>query len=308
VKQVILLKMEPSADQHQALLKTLEAFNAGCQYAADVAFQTRCANKIALQPKVYRGLRARFRLSAQMAIRAIAKAVEAYKRDRRVPPRIKPHGAMVYDERIMSFQGQTAVDSDAEVHTGEAIRDCRRRYLKLRQGLQKAGTKSAKRHLQKVKRKESRFVKHVNHFISKQLVQKASLGQRALALEDLTGIRERATVRKSQRYERLSWAFRQLRSFVAYKCEAAGVPLLLVEARNTSRTCPVCGHCAKENRRSQSEFLCVKCGFQAHADVVGATNVARGAEKARGNVTCPMVSTGVARSAPVVGQGQSPSR
>lgn len=164
----------------------------------------------------------------------------------------------------------------------------------MRQGLQKAGTKSAKRHLRKAKRKESRFVKHTNHYISKQLVKKASCGQRALALEDLTGIRERtrATVKKSQRYERMSWAFSQLRQFLAYKAEAAGVPVILVEARNTSRTCPQCGHCAKENRRSQSEFLCVKCGFQAHADVVGATNVGRKGRESTGRpVTRPMVST-----------------
>src|SRR5262249_13197006 len=40
---------------------------------------------------------------AQMAIRAIAKVVEAYKRDRTVQPHFRPHGAMVYDERICSF-------------------------------------------------------------------------------------------------------------------------------------------------------------------------------------------------------------
>jgi putative transposase len=365
MKQVIVLKLEPSPEQHAALLATMEAFNAGAQYAADVAYEKRLANKIALQPKVYGELRARFGLSSQMAIRAISKAIEAYKRDKRVHVRFKPHGAMVYDERIMSFKGLThvslltlagrllvplrygsyqearmdrvkgqadlvyrdgifflyvtielptppasetgdvlgvdlgivnvAVDSDGQLHTGEEIRTCRARYLKLRQGLQSCGTKSAKRHLRKVKRKESRFVKHTNHCISKQLVQKASSGQRALALEDLTGIRARATVKKSQRYERMSWAFSQLRQFIAYKAEAAGIPVILVEARNTSRTCPECGHCAKENRRSQSEFLCVKCGFQAHADFVGATNVCRRGRESTGRpVTRPMVSTAAA--------------
>jgi putative transposase len=367
MKQVIVLKLEPSPEQHAALLKTMEAFNAGAQYAADVAYEKRLANKIALQPFVYGELRARFGLSAQMAIRAISKAVEAYKRDKRVHVRLKPHGAMVYDERIMSFKGLTtvslaslsgrllipirygkyqearlesaqgqadlvyrdgafflyvtidlptpapadtgdvlgvdlgivnvAVDSDGEPHTGEAIRNCRTRYLKLRQGLQKAGTKSAKRHLRRAKRKESRFVRWANHNISKKLVQKASLGQRALALEDLTGIRERtrATVRKSQRYERMSWAFSQLRQFIAYKAQRAGIPLILVDARNTSRTCPECGHCAKENRRSQSEFLCVKCGFQANADFVGATNVCRRGRESTGRpVTRPMVSAAAA--------------
>jgi putative transposase len=367
VKQVIVLKLEPSPEQHAALLSTMEAFNAGAQHAADVAYEKRLANKIALQPFVYGELRARFELPAQMAIRAIAKAVEAYKRDKRVHVRMKPHGAMVYDERIMSFKGLThvslaslagrlkipirygkyqqarldrvkgqadllyrdgtfylavtidlptppptetadvlgvdlgivnvAVDSEGEVHTGKEIRTCRARYLKLRQGLQSCGTKSAKRHLRKVKRKESRFVKHVNHCISKKLVQKASMGQRALALEDLTGIRERtrATVRKSQRYERISWAFFQLRQFIAYKAQMAGIPLILVDARNTSRTCPECGHCAKENRRSQSVFLCVKCGFQANADFVGATNVCRRGRESTGRpVTRPMVSAAAA--------------
>jgi putative transposase len=362
MKQVIVLKLEPSPEQHAALLSTVEAFNAGCQYVADIAYEKRLANKIALQPLVYGTLRERFGLSSQMAVRAISKAVEAYKRDKRVHVRFQPHGAMVYDERIMSFKGLThvsllaligrllipirygayqaahldrrqgqadlvlrdgtfflyvtidlpspppidtgdvlgvdlgivnvAVDSDGEPHTGELIRKCRARYLKLRQGLQKCGTKSAKRHLRKIKRKESRFVKHTNHCISKHLVQKASSGQRALALEDLKGIRERtrATVRKSQRYERNSWAFYQLRQFLAYKAEAAGIPLILVDPRNTSRTCPCCGHCAKENRRSQSEFLCVQCGFAANADFVGATNVCRRGREARAALSGSLMS------------------
>jgi hypothetical protein len=61
------------------------------------------ANKIELQKLVYYDIRERFGLSAQMAIRAIAKVAEAYKRDKRIQPRFRPHGAMVYDERICNF-------------------------------------------------------------------------------------------------------------------------------------------------------------------------------------------------------------
>jgi putative transposase len=109
MKQVIVIKLEPSQEQYQALLKTVEAFNRGCQYAADVAYEKRLANKIALQPFVYGTLRSEFGLSSQMAIRAIAKAVEAYKRDKRVHVKFDVHGAMVYDPRIMSFKGLTQV-------------------------------------------------------------------------------------------------------------------------------------------------------------------------------------------------------
>jgi len=184
---------------------------------------------------------------------------------------------------------QLAVDSDGEAHTGAGVKQCRR-FQRLRQGLQSCGSKSAKRPLKRIRQKESRYQRWVNHNISRHLVNKALAGQKALAIEDLTGIRERTQkmVRKTQRYERLSWAFAQLRQFLTYKCEAAGIPLIVIDPRNTSRTCLACGCCAKENRRSQSEFLCVECGFQANADYVGSQNIRRKGLEARAVVTRPM--------------------
>lgn len=61
------------------------------------------------------------------------------------------------------------------------------------------------------------------------------------------------------------------------KAELAGVTVIEVPAHYTSQTCRACGHRAKENRPSQAEFCCVKCGDEGHADVVAAKNVlARG--------------------------------
>lgn len=60
---------------------------------------------------------------------------------------------------------------------------------------------------------------------------------------------------------------------LAQKAESAARRVIPVDARNTSRTCPVCGHVAKENRVTQAEFECVKCGHVANADHVGALNV-----------------------------------
>ena len=54
--------------------------------------------------------------------------------------------------------------------------------------------------------------------------------------------------------------------------------------RNTSRTCPECGHCEKTNRKSQSEFECRACGHRSHADLVGARIVG---SRARASVTAP---------------------
>ncbi|MET9758314.1 transposase [Streptomyces sp. NPDC006372] len=67
------------------------------------------------------------------------------------------------------------------------------------------------------------------------------------------------------------WA--QFLGILANKAESAGRLVVPVDARNTSRTCPSCGHVAKENRVTQAKFECTACGFAANAAHVGATNV-----------------------------------
>ncbi|WP_019062238.1 RNA-guided endonuclease InsQ/TnpB family protein [Streptomyces prunicolor] len=59
------------------------------------------------------------------------------------------------------------------------------------------------------------------------------------------------------------------------KAESAGREVIAVDPRNTSRTCPTCGHVSAENRPTQEKFHCVSCGHSAHADTVGALNVLR---------------------------------
>lgn len=65
----------------------------------------------------------------------------------------------------------------------------------------------------------------------------------------------------------------EFRRQLDYKVAWNGGTLLAVPAHNTSRTCPCCGHVSKDNRQTQAKFLCVDCGYENHADVVGAINV-----------------------------------
>ena len=65
----------------------------------------------------------------------------------------------------------------------------------------------------------------------------------------------------------------EFRRQLEYKVSWNGGMLLAVPPHNTSRTCPCCGHIAKENRITQAVFLCVDCGYENKADVVGAINV-----------------------------------
>lgn len=62
---------------------------------------------------------------------------------------------------------------------------------------------------------------------------------------------------------------------LASKAESADRELIAVDPRNTSITCPDCGHAVAENRVTQAKFQCVRCAHEAHADVVGALNVLR---------------------------------
>ena len=172
-----------------------------------------------------------------------------------------------------------ATDSEGRQYSGEAVRSLRRRLHRLRRlraGLQTCGSKSAKRHLCRLRRRQSRFTRWVNHNISRRLVEAALSSRKALVLEDLKGIRERANgFGREMRFELGSWAFDQLRQFVAYKAGQAGIPVIYIDPRNTSRTCCVCGYCDKANRKTQDWFSCLSCGFAMNADRNAAVNISK---------------------------------
>ena len=67
----------------------------------------------------------------------------------------------------------------------------------------------------------------------------------------------------------------EFRRQLDYKLAWNGGHLIAVPPKNTSRTCPCCGHISKDNRITQARFACVECGFEENADVVGAINVLR---------------------------------
>jgi putative transposase len=166
-----------------------------------------------------------------------------------------------------------ATDSTGERFSGARVREVRNRYVKRRAALQRVGTRSAKRRLKQMSGREQRFMRDVNHTISTALVKKAVVSRKALALEDLTGIRDRTMVRREDRYERHSWAFYQLRMYIAYKAAWAGVQVRFVDPASTSQTCSQCGHCERANRRSQASFQCRQCGCCLNADINAATNI-----------------------------------
>ena len=165
-----------------------------------------------------------------------------------------------------------ASTSTGKSWNGQQLREIRTKFARVRASIQSKRTKSSKRLLRRLSGRERRFQKWVNHNISKQLVEEAkNFG--VIAFEDLTGIRQRAKVRKSQRREHNSWAFYQLRLLSEYKANVAGIDLILVDPRYTSKTCNCCKVIGNRNGKN---FSCVNklCGWVGDADHNGALNIA----------------------------------
>jgi putative transposase len=173
------------------------------------------------------------------------------------------------------------------------------RLFKLKRALQRKGTRSAKRHLRRVRHKQARFRRDSDHVLSKQIAASVEPGT-TIVLENLTDIRKRVKAKRKTATKRHihSWSFAQLKGLIGYKAEERGCTVVAVDPRHTSQTCSRCGHTARNNRRSRDLFVCRVCSFSLHADLNGARNIAakyraEGGISASGGlpVNQPIVST-----------------
>jgi IS605 OrfB family transposase len=192
------------------------------------------------------------------------------------PLKVPTNGFLGVDMGIVNI----ATTSVGEKASGARLNAYRKRQMRLRKRLQAKRTGSARRLLKRRRRKEARFAADINHQISKRIVAEAERTGCGVAVEELTGIRDRVRLRKPQRATLHSWAFAQLGTFLAYKAKRAGVAFVEVDPAYTSQTCNACGYVDKKNRRCQAVFECGRCRFVGHADHNAAINIAsRGVER-----------------------------
>lgn len=110
MKTTVKIKILPAKEQHELLKETLRTFNEACNDISKVARANGITSKYDLQKLVYHRIKKQYNLTAQAVIRAIAKVMEAYKRDRTKLCTFKPYSAMVYDQRILRFKGLDIVN------------------------------------------------------------------------------------------------------------------------------------------------------------------------------------------------------
>jgi len=196
------------------------------------------------------------------------------------PPTIDATGVLGVDV------GRTdiAATSEGATFSGDNVTVRRDHYARVRQSIQRTaskGTRSTRRRARAVHKRiagrEHRFQRDTNHVISKRIVGQAVASRQAIACEDVTGIRERTNKQprtKTERRRANRWAFYELRAFLVYKCQAAGVPFVVVNPAYTSQMCHCCFVLGK---RSGKRFSCCNpaCAWRGDADYNGARNIAR---------------------------------
>lgn len=104
VKLIAQVKLLPSKVQAQTLKETLELANAACDWISDAAWDSQVFKQYDLHKLIYHRAREHYDLSAQVIVRCIAKVADAYKLDKETRRTFKPHGAIAFDDRILSWK------------------------------------------------------------------------------------------------------------------------------------------------------------------------------------------------------------
>jgi putative transposase len=162
-----------------------------------------------------------------------------------------------------------AVCSDGRFYNSAKVKRTKKKFKYLRSKLQSKGTRSAKRLLKKLSGRETRWMKHVNHCVSKDIV--SNFDGNKIIMENLKGIRKQ---RKGKRMNWIlsNWSFFQLQSFIQYKAERKGIVVDRVKPNYTSQICHRCGQLG--SRSSQGRFSC-HCGLSNfNADLNASRNLA----------------------------------
>jgi IS605 OrfB family transposase len=170
----------------------------------------------------------------------------------------------------------TAYDSAGKTafFSGASVKGKRAHFAALRKELQKVGTPSSRRRLKAIGQRENRWMRDLDHCISKALAEMYPEGT-LFVLEDLKGIRKATErIRVSDRYVSVSWPYYDLEQKLIYKAAMHGHKVIKVDPAYTSQTCPHCGRRDSASRDKRRHlFRCTGCGYTSNDDRIAAMNL-----------------------------------
>lgn len=130
------------------------------------------------------------------------------------------------------------------------------------------GRKTRMKPVDDIGNKIANFRDTTNHKYSKKLVEEAVKEKCGIIqMENLTGISKDSAFLKN-------WTYYDLQQKIKYKANAVGIEVILIDPKYTSQRCSECGYIHNNNRQTQPEFKCLKCGYQANADYNASQNIA----------------------------------
>lgn len=186
----------------------------------------------------------------------------------------------VKDEPIYDSCGFIGIDRNATGHLavvaidnkivklGKPAWHIRRKYKNIRRHAQK---QKKHRFIKRLKNRESRIIRDINHKISRKIVNLAKENRYAIKLENLKGIRKKKQGKKLN-YIKSNWSFYQLQQMIEYKAKLLGVTVHYIDPSYTSQTCSRCGLLGIRNKKL---FTCEHCKHQDSADANAAFVIAK---------------------------------
>jgi len=155
------------------------------------------------------------------------------------------------------------------------------RSLKMAKGGR--GRKQKLKALGRIKNKERDFARMYNHRISKIVVDFAIQNRAGtIKMEMLEGFGQE----EKQAFVLRNWSYFDLQKDIDYKAKRNGIKVVKIDPYHTSQTCSQCGHYEPDQRKSQSEFVCAKCGVKLNADYNAALNIARSDKEVKNKEQC----------------------
>lgn len=134
-----------------------------------------------------------------------------------------------------------------------------------------------KRKLHKIKHLERELHSKIREEISKLCKRFNSHNINHTIFENLTGFEEKCFCKDENdlNYNRRVKLLKlsSLKDEFEHIARKYDISVSLVHSYYTSQTCPKCGCIDSENRKSQEEFECIKCGYKQNADLNASENI-----------------------------------
>jgi len=116
--------------------------------------------------------------------------------------------------------------------------------------------------------REHRRIDYRLHQVANSVLKFAEDRRSAIVLEDLKGFKSKRSKEVNRRMS--MWPRRRLHQIIEYKAQWKGIPVVKVDPRNSSRTCPICGRI--QYSRMGTEFKC-ECGWHMDRHINASLNL-----------------------------------